>query len=280
MNWITSFLFFYSAVSFANDQVPVVQVEKLELTELFDEVTYPARVTSKVQAAITADMDGVVVKVLAPLGHRVARGGDLFMIKNTDPVYEYVPVKVTSPVAGVVSNLEVAEGTMVRKGQKLGTVVDPTQIVVEIEVPASDLAIIHRDLAGQVMAGEKNVVAVKVNGVSPVVDPLTGTASAQLRLTSGTLPIGVIGKAIFKANARKAIQVSDQALIYRGNDTLLRLVEDSKAKFVPVKVTSTRKGFAEIGAGIPAGSTVIVRASRYVAEGQQVSVQQSDVAKK
>ena len=272
--------FFLSSYALrAADSIPTVQVEKLQPIELFDEFTFPARVSSRVKGTVTSEIDGVVMSVAAQLGQKVQRGATLFTIKNTDPVYEYVPVKVASPVTGVVSTIDVAEGAIVSKSQKIGTVVDPSQVVIEIEIPSSELSLFKKGLKGSFLQGETVKVPVVLHGVSPMVDPVTGTASAQLMPLAATIPIGVVGRVMFRTNVRKSLQLPEHALMVRGQETFVRVVKDSKALFVPVKVGATRKGLSEITSGVNAGDTVVISTSRYVADGQEVTIHQSDVAK-
>ena len=274
-------------------KAPIVMVEQPQLSEIFDEITYPARAVSRVNAAVQSDSDGIVVAVLQPLGKAVKVGTPLLKIKNTDPVYEYVPVIVTSPVAGVVSGLDVSIGTMVRRGQTVATITDPKQIRLNVEVTAADLRLVSTGLEGDflpvaTMAPQgSGLTHVKVQGVSPLVDPATGTATVELvpadAKTAGIaagLMVGMVGRVTFKVNQRKGIQVPEQALVYRGTETLIKIVEGNKAKMVPVKVAATRRGIAEISTGVKAGDQVIVRSSMFVADGQEVTVQKSDVAKK
>jgi RND family efflux transporter MFP subunit len=205
-------------------------------------------------------------------------------IKNTDPLYEYVPIAVETPVTGVVSALEVTPGAKVIKGQALATVIDPKQTGLIVEVPAADLASFVKGLKGNFSLSMSTAkpIETEVSGISPLVDPLTGTATAELVFakSSALVPPGAIGKVAFSINKRQGIQVPEQAIVYRGKDTLVRVVAEGKAKMVPVQVAATRKGLTEIVSGLTAGSSVIVRASGFVADGQAVVVQNSDVAKK
>ncbi|MCX6116565.1 MAG: HlyD family efflux transporter periplasmic adaptor subunit [Proteobacteria bacterium] len=259
---------------------PLVQVEVLNKIDISDEYTYPARVTSKVKGELTSDIEGIVVKVVAGLGQKVGRGATVLMIKNTDPVYEYVPVRVNSPVNGLVSQLDVTEGSVIRKGAKLGTVIDPSQTVIETEVPAVDLAFFRKGMNGKFVWNESSEAPVQISGVSPVVDPITGTASAQMNPVGNTIPLGVIGRVVFKANQRKGVLVAEQALVMRGNEIFIRIVENSKAKVLPVKIASIKKGMAEIAEGLKGGETVVIGTSKFISDGQEVTIQQSDVAKK
>lgn len=270
-----------------NAKSPVVIAEKAAPEEIADQITYPARVISRVKAAIYAPSDGVVTRVLTPLGAHVRLGQPILEIKNIDPVYEYVPVGIESPVAGIVSSVDVTAGSKVTKGQSLATVTDPRQIGLVVEVPASDLSALHRGLIGKfslpILGAEAKPVETHVSGVSPMVDPLTGTATAELALVSaGTKmpPPGAIGKVTFALNVRSGIQISEQAVIYRGKETLIRKVLDGKAKLAPVTLGETRKGRTEVLSGVSKDDLVVVRASGFVADGQAVTVQAGDVAQK
>ena len=86
--------------------------------ELFDRLTYPARVTPKVSTTILSETDGIVSKILAPLGQRVRKGQKIMTIRHTDPVYEYAPTPVFAPMSGVVSSVEVTRRHSSRKGRE------------------------------------------------------------------------------------------------------------------------------------------------------------------
>lgn len=266
-------------------KAPVVMTETTEVVEIADWVTYPARVTSKVKATVFAPAEGIITKVSAPLGSQVKAGQALMAIKNTDPVYEYVPIAVETPVAGVVSALEVTPGSKVARGQAVATVIDPKQTGLVVEVPAADLTSFVKGLKGHFTfsaAADAKPIETEVSGISPLVDSLTGTATAELTFAKSApvIPPGAIGKVAFAINRRQGIQVPEQAIVYRGKDTLVRVVADGKAKMVPVQVAATRKGLTEITKGLVSGAAVIVRASGFVADGQAVVVQNGEVAKK
>ncbi|MEK6578321.1 MAG: hypothetical protein AABZ55_03765, partial [Bdellovibrionota bacterium] len=95
-----------------SEQKPaIVFVTAVQSKELFDSLAYPARVVPKINTTVLADTDGVISKIASPLGHKVKRGQLLMKITHTDPVFQYAPARVTSPVEGVVSLIDVTEGT-------------------------------------------------------------------------------------------------------------------------------------------------------------------------
>ena len=250
--------------------VSVIPVKKIELSEY---LSYPARVIAKVNTVILAETDGVVSRIQSPLGQAVRVGARILTISHTDPVYQFAPFKVASPVAGVVSSLEVTEGSQVSKGQRLGAVTDPRKIRFSVEVPASDLAFLARGMKGEFqIAGQEQKVPVVIRGVSPFVDPSTGTASCELEPTSpGTLIApGLIGQVGFKANLHAGFSIPEHAIFYKGDASFVRILQEGKAKLVAVKTGRRQKGMLEILSGLEEGMTLIERASRFVGDGEAV----------
>ncbi len=272
--------------SAAIQKKPIVFTKSIQLIELSETLTYPARVEPRIRASVVAENDGVVTKIRAPLGNTVKAGSPILVIRNTDPVYQYSPMVVTSPVAGVVSRVEVTEGSRVARGDKLVMVTDPDQVRVVVEVTAQDVASIKPGLQAELkMAGQEDGLKVRVRGISPFVDPATGTASCELELDrkaskKSLPPLGVIGRVLFKVNVRNGVSIPDAAITYRGKEPFVRVVADGKAKLVPVKIGRKEAGQVEVLKGLKAGDELVERSSGFVADGEAVEVQQSNKKEK
>jgi hypothetical protein len=266
----------------ANDEParPVVFITAVKGHEIFDSLSYPARISSKINASVLADTDGAVEQIMAPLGKQVRRQESLLVIKNTDPIYDYAPNTVLSPVDGVVSSVEVTPGSRVVRGQRLATIIDPTQINIVIEVAASDLNAIHQGSAGELrLTGQERAFTVKVLGISPFVDPATGTATCELRVISAkgsSLPPGLVGQVTFKVRQHRGLQIPENAIVYRNKEPFVRIVDEGKAKYQAVSIGKARQGMIEITKGLRNGSSVIIRSSQFVAEGEAVIIQSVD----
>lgn len=264
-------------------RAPTVITETLKASPLFDILTYPARIVPKINATLLSEVDGIVLRVFAPLGASVTRNQKVLTIQHTDPVYEYAPVTVTAPVTGIVGQVEVSEGAHVNKGQKLATITDPGKILFQVEVAGFDLPAILSGLHGELkIPGQDKLVTIKVVGVSPFVDPGTGTATAELSLVEKNpkflLPPGLVGRVSFKVRDHLGLQIPESAIVYKGRETLVRIVENKKSRMVTVRVGQSRRGVVEILDGLKDGNTVVVRASTYIANGEEVTVQEMGTA--
>jgi multidrug efflux pump subunit AcrA (membrane-fusion protein) len=281
-------LLFLSLPALAVDEKPklaTVFATPIKSTELFDDLIYPARVVSKINTAILAEADGVVTRIFAPLGQKVGRAQRLMTVRHTDPVYQFAPILVTTPVSGVVSAVEVSEGTQVTKGQKLASITDPGEVRIQVEIPAQDLALLSKGAPGVFRpTGQDRSTPVRIRGLSPFVDPGTGTATGEIEIVSSQgapqvpLPPGLLGQVSFRANTHQGISIPDHAVLYKGEQTFVRLVEGGKAKQVAVRLGRKQRGYVEVVEGLRPDMQLVERSSRYLADGEAVTVETQEKA--
>jgi len=271
-----------SAPTHESEDVPVVFTKTAKPQPLFDMLLYPVRIQSQINATVVAEADAIVTKVVAPLGKTVGLHAPVLILKHIDPVYHYRPLVIPAPVAGVVSSMEVSQGTRVTKGQKLASIMDPKQLSAIAEIASGDLASIQLGLTAEMkLNGSSKPYSVTVIGVSPQLDPVTGTATCLLALENRdvtSVPSGSLGKVTFKVRERRAIAIPEHALVYRENQVFVRIVVNNTARFIPVNVGTSRGGIVEITSGIEDGMSVILRSSVYVAQGERVKVQPAESA--
>ena len=133
-------------------------------------------------------------------------GQEVMSIKHLDPAYKYEAMHALSTVSGVVSAVTVSEGDQVSKGQKLATVTDPSKLRVLAEIPADDVQVMRPGISGELaMAGAKEPVKLVLKGVSPFVDPSTGTATCEFAVDSKPIEVlpGPVGRLKIRAGRDK-----------------------------------------------------------------------------
>ena len=251
----------------------MVMTEQAATKPLFDSLLYPGRVEAGSQAAVLAETDGLVSTLKTALGRSVQKGDVLMMIENPDPVYRYAPVAVTAPVAGVVSFLDSSVGNRVERGRKLAVIADIRAVKILVEATSNDLANLQAGQAGSMRVGDKTITA-HITAISPVVDPATGTATVEMTPAKGEhLVPGVMGRVEFRVRERQGIQVPDSALVYKGTEPQLRIVEGNVAHWRAIKVGVSAGGLTEILSGVKPGEQMIVRSTSFIADGDKVEVQ-------
>ncbi len=247
----------------------------VEMKEVFNSLIYPAVIVSKVNATVLADSQGMVTSIFKKLGEKVKVGDKLLLIKNSDPAFEYSSQNIIAPVAGVVNEIMVTIGSVVNKGHGLITVIDPDQRVVNIEITSSDLNSMAKISKGLFISRENNSIGVKIDGISPSISPLTGTAKAELIFTnqSDTIKIGDLGKVVFKSNIHKGVLIPVSAISYQGKDPIVKIINKGhKIIYNNVKLGDKRAGKVEILEGLNEGAEVVIRSTSYLSKNDLVEV--------
>ena len=243
-------------------------------TEVAERLLYPGRVDSRVKASVVADIDGVVSRIHLGLGARAGRNQGLMSLTHSEPGFNFAPFQVLSPIRGVVSQLRVSEGSRVTKGQILASVTDPSKLSVLIEATATDRSQLTIGLKGKFLLDGKAYVA-RLDGMSPLVDPATGTSTGEISLElpkhHSVVP-GLVGSVEFSLHPRKAILVPEEAIFYKSKETFIHVVEGGKVRRVPVQLGPRQQGQIQVLSGIDLAQTYIVRSSRHLKEGEEPQV--------
>jgi RND family efflux transporter MFP subunit len=263
--------------SFA-EETKIVFVKKIEKSEIFDRYYLPAKIQSKVEAMVLAENSGRVEELKVNLGQVIEKKATLVSIKHTDPSYKYNALKVTSPVAGIVADIYVSEGSLVNQGASLVRIVDPTKVKVLVELTPRQLQVLKAGDAGELTAAVNDKkFKVIIKGVSPIIDSLTGTAPAELEITEekniSLISLGSIGKVQFKANTHQGINLPEYAISYDGTKPQLRIVEKDKVVFRNIKLGQKRDDQVEIAEGLNGDEVVVLRSNSFLKPGDKVQVQ-------
>lgn len=274
------------------DKAKVI-VQELQPADDLKRLLVPVKVEAKVSSLVTADAEGFVTKIVKPLGSRVKAGEVVLYIENKDPAFTFAKVPVRAPVAGVVSQLYPSLMSKVARADKLFVVMDPRDLKLTAEIPGSDLALVQPGTKGvfkQQLESEGGA-AISVTGISPLVDPRTGTASAELEFVmpkgkqdkSAAKPekgkalelpsIGMVGHALFEMSRGKVLLIPESALGYSdGKPTVKVLGSDGLVKRKPIELGEQKESQLVVKSGLSAGEKLIVRANRGVKDGEAVDV--------
>jgi multidrug efflux pump subunit AcrA (membrane-fusion protein) len=275
--YISLLLFFVPTVHAAFQKKAAAFIQPVKFTVMSDNLSYPGRVQSRVNATSTSEIEGQVVRFEKSLGAKVKKGEVILVLQNTDPVYRYAPIKMRSPSAGYLTSLDVTLMSKVERGQKLFTITDPQNLLVEVEIPAGDLIAIHPGMRGEFKPNVQSADALQVTieGLSPLVDIKSGTATAQLRPLEkiNLLSQGQLGQFTMKTNSRQSFILPESAIIYRDDQPFVRVVAAGKVSKKSIELGPRVGDAFEIKSGLLSGEQVIVRTSRFVADGEEVDIQ-------
>ena len=225
LSLISILCFLFSSI-YAATTPKSVFAAKVKTSEIFDTLSYPAQILPKIEASVLAESQGSVEKIFVTLGKQVKKGETLLAVKQVDPAYNYVPMKITSPINGIVTQILTTEGNVVGKAQVLVKITDPSVYKIKIEITSSDLVGLRAGMTGTLyVSGGKLTFPVRIVGMAPVLDFYTGTSPAELELIPSKenkgkmLPMGEIGQVVFQTNMHSGFEISADAINYFGTKT-------------------------------------------------------------
>lgn len=264
---------------------PKVLLEEIKTLDDKKRIIVPVKVEAKIQSLVSADIEGHVTKILKPLGSTVKAGETILFLENKDPGFTYAAVPVRSPVAGVVSQIFTSQMAKVLRGDKLFTVINPKTLKLSAEFPSSDLYSVTTGLTGEFKVDSRRDLnlAIRVVGISPLVDARTGTASAELEFTDSkaTLPqIGTIGQATFEINQGSIIMIPEASLVFQDGKPMVRVLKGANGfSKKSIVLGEQRDSSYVVKSGIAMGEKIVVRSSRPLKEGDVLDIEANKTEK-
>ncbi|PTR33626.1 Cu(I)/Ag(I) efflux system membrane fusion protein [Luteibacter sp. OK325] len=173
-------------------------------------------------------------------------------------------IRVSAPITGTVTTLDVREGQRVNAGQTLMTINGLSSVWVEAAVPQGQTSAIRpgTPVTVRVDAWPGRVFNGQVETLLPDIDNATRTQRARIVLGNpdGALAPGMFAHvALSPASAAEVIVVPDEALIADGENARV-IVAEGEGHFRAATVTPGRSsgGMTEIHSGLEVGQRIVV----------------------
>lgn len=186
--------------------------------------------------------------------------------------------RILSPISGVIARRHLDLGAMAGANTPVVTVVSISPMVIDAKASERDIARIRRgaavrvtidSLPGQGFSG-------RVMRISPLLDPQTRNGQVEIEIPNrgGALKGEMFSRIeLDLGSQRETTLLPRDALVYRGEQPGVYLIESDTAKFHPVETGQTQDDKVEVLAGLKAGAVVITRGSNLLKDGDRVRVQ-------
>ena len=184
--------------------------------------------------------------------------------------------ELRSPLSGVVSERNVNAGDNVSVGNPLFSVIDPSSLRLEAQVPATAIASLKVGTAVPfAIDGYPNrAFDGRVTRINPAVDPATRQVRIMVSVPNqgGRLVAGLFAQGRVATEARNGIVVPGSAIDRRGLRPTVTRIEKGIARRVEVAlgIEDPTVDRVEITTGLAIGDTVIIGAARGVLPGTKV----------
>jgi RND family efflux transporter MFP subunit len=191
---------------------------------------------------------------------------------------------VRAPLTGIVSSRQAKEGDVVQLGAALFTVVDPSVLRLDANVPSDQLGKLRPGTPVEfTLSGFDRRFTGKIDRVNPVVDPTTRQLRiyASIRNADGALAGGLYAQGRAATESTRGIAVPLAAIDDHGSQPTVHRLSGGRVVETPVKL-GLRDQAAEqvqIISGLAAGDTVLLGSAQGVTAGNRVRVLQEDAGR-
>jgi len=229
--------------------------------------------------------EGIITECFVKIGSVVKSGDKLCRIKNDNPGETFLPYEVEAPVGGTIAQFYVGPGERVSKGSKLLSLVTSKEVKISLEATAEQMKPLKVGAVGTWapldQADPAAAFPVVVRSMAPIADPISKTYKIELAPKAsskgGESPLG---KATFKLNSEIGIEIPEKATTYIGDVPQVRVLIDSRVKYVPITLGRTNFDRIQVKAGLVGGEEIVVYTPKYLPEGETVVVKAETNAKK
>lgn len=183
--------------------------------------------------------------------------------------------EILAPLSGVVARRYLHPGALVSPSAPIVMILNPATLVSVVNVPERELAKVHAGSPAQVVVDAVPGVsfAGRVVRVSPILDPQTRTAEIEIEIPNreGVLKAEMFARVDLSLSAeRRALFVPREALVYRGTEPGVFVIENDTARFRPVATGISQKNRVEILKGLEAAETVVTQGASWLKDGDLV----------
>ncbi len=184
--------------------------------------------------------------------------------------------EIRAPFDGVMGFRYVSEGSYVQPNSKIASIVDNSVLKFEFSVPEKYAS---QDLKGKKVSfrvtGNARVYEAEVYAVDPLIDVKTRMIMLRARFynAKGELMPGMFAKGnLVVGGKNEYIAVPTEAVVPEMEGKKMWVLENGKAKSVPVETESRSAKFVEVISGIQPGDTVLTGGLMQLREGMMVKV--------
>jgi membrane fusion protein (multidrug efflux system) len=179
--------------------------------------------------------------------------------------YELLKSYIKAPFNGILSDVKIQQGQLVKYGDELFKMYDPNQLTVDIKILESDAGLIKKGMVAIIapVSSPDKTYKAEVFEINPYVDD-NGLLDVKLKINlfasaeeSKVLFPGMNCTATLHAPLKKALIVPKEAIVMRSGSPVVFSIEEGLAKWNYV-VTGKDNGVeVEIKEGLHAGASVI-----------------------
>ena len=186
---------------------------------------------------------------------------------------------IKTKVSGVIANMNLERSQEVSNGQQLFTLVNESEMKLEIGVPAEIVKKIQMGAQATIKVDELN--GKEIVGTVYEIAASADSASRQFIVKvkfpnpDRELKSGMYGKANIATGAEDGLIIPKKAIVVRGVQQVIYVIRDGKAVMIPINISNQNETYAAVtGDGLTAGDQLVVDGQNVVQANEKVNIVQ------
>ena len=257
----------------------VYTVEVIESTKsnIKSTLSFTGTLKGENQIRVFSDAPGKLLEYTVEEGDVVKKDEVIALVDRAIKGMEFQPVKINSPISGVVGMLSLDKGERVSPQSPVAVISNIDKIKAEIWVTENDLPNVHKGQSAVITLDvypDKDFHG-KLSQLSPFVNPVTRTVRGEITIPNPDhfLKPGMFARVELTIEEHSnAIVVPDKAVIERNGKKVVFVLQGERAKMCEVETGIENKGFIEILKGLKMGEKVITLGNYGLPDGARIDV--------
>ncbi len=181
---------------------------------------------------------------------------------------------IRTNVSGIISDLNVKNHQEVQPGQQLFTLVDDSEMEIELGVPAGSISKIKVGAEATVKIDEiQKEYKGRVSEVSETADATTRQFIVKVRIANPNREMkkGMYGVVSINTGIEQGVVIPKEAIVIRGIDKVIYTIIDGRAKAIVVKIINENEKYASVeGEGLFKGMEIITDGQNVVQNDEKI----------
>ncbi|MDT8862733.1 efflux RND transporter periplasmic adaptor subunit [Alkalihalobacillus sp. MEB130] len=184
--------------------------------------------------------------------------------------------KLTSPISGIIAQVDVAEGQTALPNVPLVTIVDLTQMMATFPVNSFQVTQLQAGMQAELqVTGIHETITGEISSISPVVHPQTNTFTVQIPVSNDNVRLkgGMRTTAIIDLDTiEEALIIPSDAVLYQDGEAYTFVVTDQIVRRQALEL-GTRDGEQfEVISGVEEDDQVVTTGKERVTDGAEITI--------
>lgn len=258
--------------------VPVA-IQEVKSGDLELMLSFVGDIKGEDQVTVYSEATGRLSRYLVEEGTWVKKNQVIALVDRAVTGMEFEEAKVKSPLSGTVGRLYLDKGSTIGLETPVALIARMDRVKVEFSIPEKDMVKVSKDQEAKVRvdAYPDRTFNGKVTRLSPVVDPITRSAYAEVTLSNPDhkLKPGMFAEIdIVVVSSKGAVVVPKEGILEDLNteSSFVFVVEGGSAVKRVIETGIFQEGLVEVKSGLSFGEKMIIAGQHYLKGGEKVEV--------